>query len=427
MSYESQSITFPADVFSLAVHPSRPLLSTGLSSGHVYSYTWNTGATESEKPIFSLAWKTHRHKGSCRCAAYSINGDVLYTTGTDPYLKIADSETGQVISKAVTNKSTDSATALLPLSPEHLLVGTDLGDIHLYDIRDSATFTSTRPSLSWNRAHDDYISSLHPLPSSESSITGFSRQFVATGDTTLSHLDARKSPNVLAKSEDQEDEMLCSTYVANAPSRQTGGSEKILTGTSAGVVTTWTKGFWEDHQDRIPIARGTGDSVEALLTLPGDFDIPGQSEWGAYFAAGSGDGKIRIVKLGQSKILSTFSHSYSADEAKHMAGGKIRKGDQEQELEEGVTALALNCEGKIVSAGGTVVKIWSLENIEAKTEDGQVVSGRQEYDSDEENSSNESSEEEKEKLKRRKKKRKGGKGKAKSIGVKNVHGFHDLD
>ena len=129
-------------------------------------------------------------------------------------------------------------TSILNLSPEHLLVGTDSGAIYLYDLRTAQDFKKPAPVASWKTAHDDYISSLLTLPASNTSTTGFSRLFCATGDTTLTHLDVRKPGEPLSKSEDQEDEMLCSAYIANAPSRQTGGSQKIVTGTSAGVVTT---------------------------------------------------------------------------------------------------------------------------------------------------------------------------------------------
>jgi hypothetical protein len=222
--------------------------------------------------------------------------------------------------------------------------------------------------------------------------------------------------------------------MANAPSRQTGGSEKIVTGTSSGVVTTWNKGFWEDHQERIPLSRSTGDSIDALLALPQGFEVEGAG-WGTFFAAGSGDGKVRIVKMGGNKTVATLTHAYSADEARRMAGGRVKAGDYTEGLEEGVSALAIDCEGRIVSGGGTVVKIWTPR--EAQDEEEAEVpekKKRKELDSNdddpEESDSEvegESSDDEKERKKRKKKKRKGGKGKAKSAGVRNVNSFTGLD
>lgn len=452
MAYEARSITLTADLFALAVHPTKPLFAAGLSSGHVYTYTWPstpededddetedapTPSLKAQQDAYTIAWKTRRHKGSCRAATYSGDGEVLYTTGTDGLLKAASSETGRVISKALLPDSEDPAAAILALSPQHLLVGTDAGNVHLYDLRTSSAL-GTGVSASW-KVHEDYISSLFALPSTSASTTGFSRQFIATGDTTLTHLDVRKPNKILARSEPQEDEILCTAYVTNAPSRNTGGAQKLLTGTSAGVVTTWNKGFWEDHQERIPLSRSTGDAIEALLTLPDDFEISGVATgWGAYFAAGSGDGKIRIVKMGGNQTLATLAHSYSADEARRMANGRIKVGDYVEGLEEGVSSLALDCEGRIVSGGGTVVKIWSPaepEEEEAAEEEAAAAEKKRRKESGESGDEGRSdsdevdsdSDDDKERKKRKKKKRKGGKGKAKSAGVGNVNSFKGLD
>jgi WD40 repeat protein len=431
-SYDSISLQLPADLFALTAHPSAPLLTAALSSGHVYTYTWPSSDEEATStPAPTIAWKTRRHKGSCRSAVFSTDGAILYSAGTDGLLKAANSETGRVVSKALLPTTDDAATTLLPLSPVHLLLGTDAGNIHLYDLRTPADFAAAKPAATWNAVHEDYISSLLPLPPSAASTTGFSRQFVATGDTSLSYLDARKPGKVLARSEPQEDEILCMIYVANAPSKNTGGSEKVVSGTSSGVVTTWNKGFWEDHQERIPLSRATGDSIDSLVALPVGYEVPGTG-YGTFFAAGSGDGKVRIVKMGGNKTVATFAHGVSADEAKRQAGGRIKRGDFVEGLEEGVSALALDCEGRIVSGGGTVVKIWSPREAEEQQEEEEGKKRRKEDDSDDDGDDSddvdsEDSDDEKERKKSKKKKRKGGKGKAKSAGVKNVNSFAGLD
>ncbi|CCX07957.1 Similar to WD repeat-containing protein jip5; acc. no. A6RWR8 [Pyronema omphalodes CBS 100304] len=427
--YEARSVNLTADLFTLAVHPTRPLFAAGLSSGHVYSYTWPTSSSSSadedpndsdddETPAaaptetdYTIAWKTHRHKnGGCRSAVYSHDGLSLYTAGKDGILKAASSETGRVVSKSILPKD-DAASILLPLSAQHLLLGTDEGNIHLFDLRTPTTLPA-KANASWLNVHDDHISSLLALPATAASTTGFSRTYISTGDTTLSSFDVRKPGKALARSEPQEDEILCSSFTAHAPSRNTGGSEKVMTGTSSGVVTTWNKGFWEDHQERIPLSRKTGDSIDSIITLTEDFEISGAG-YGTFFAAGSGDGKVRIVKMGGNKV-----------------------GDLLEGLEEGVSALAVDCDGRIVSGGGLVVKIWSEkeaqeveeEEEEEEKEGKKRKGGDSDDDSDDDSDvEGESSDDEKEKKKRKKRKRTGGKGKAKSAGVKNVHSFAGLD
>lgn len=356
---------------------------------------------------------------------------VLYTTGTDNLLKAASSATGQVTSKSLLSSS-DPVTTLLPLSPAHLLVGTDAGSVHLFDTRTPSAL-SVHTSASWDSVHQDYISSLTALGATTESTTGFARQFIATGDTTLTCLDVRKPGTALSRSEDQEDEFLSSCYVSNAPSRSKSNTERVIAGTAGGVVTVWNRGFWEDHQDRIPIARATGDSVDALMALPEGWKAPAASGgWGTYFAAGSGDGKVRVVKMGSNRIVATMAHSFSKDEAKAIAGGKVKEGDYEAGLEEGVVALGLDCDGRIISGGGEVIKVWSPaergdEAEDAGREEKRKIGSDSDSDRDDSDADSDNDRGGKEKKKRKKKKRKGGKGKAKSVGVKNVISFAGID
>lgn len=435
MAYTCQSIPLTADLFGLAVHPSRPLLVTALASGHVYAYTTSAAddfstadtAGNDSAAAAATAWKTRRHKGSCRDVAFSPDGTTLYSAGTDGLLKAACADTGRVASKALLP---DAATTLLPLGPARLLVGTDAGHIHMYDLRMPAHFRGAAPAASWLGAHEDYISSLTRLPSAAPSAEA--RQFAATGDTTLSVLDVRRAGQARARSAPQDDELLCAALVDAAPARHraAGGTPMLVAGTAAGVATAWTCGFWEDHQQRVPLARATGDSVDAMLALPPDFCVAGARAAGgpgAFFAAGSGDGVVRVVELGPNRVVATLAHG-------PVAGGRARPGDYTLGLEAGVAALGLDCAGRIVSGGGTVVKVWSAVAAKAGAEKrahdsdgGDGDDGGGGSDGEDDSSDDEGEEEDTKRRRRKRKKRKGGRGKARSAGVRNVHGFSGLD
>lgn len=119
------SLPLTSDLFAQAIHPANPVVAVGLSSGHVQSFKlppapssvedWpgpdeaptrrserrasSAAATESGLGEVETAWRTRRHKGSCRSVAYSPDGQILYSAGTDGLVKVARSEDGQVIGK----------------------------------------------------------------------------------------------------------------------------------------------------------------------------------------------------------------------------------------------------------------------------------------------------------------------------------------
>jgi WD40 repeat protein len=104
------TLPLTSDLFAQAIHPSEPIVSVGLASGHVQTYHLPAVATdesfdgdvtvsESGFGTIDTAWRTRRHKGSCRSLCFSADGSQLYSAGTDGLVKAADSQTGQVISK----------------------------------------------------------------------------------------------------------------------------------------------------------------------------------------------------------------------------------------------------------------------------------------------------------------------------------------
>lgn len=105
------TLPLSADVFSQAIHPSEPVVSVGLSTGHVQTFRLPSEESDSEddgasnsssrngKGHIDTMWRTRRHKGSCRSLGFGVDGEMLYSAGTDGLVKAARAETGAVENK----------------------------------------------------------------------------------------------------------------------------------------------------------------------------------------------------------------------------------------------------------------------------------------------------------------------------------------
>lgn len=114
------TLPLTADLFTQAISPREPLLAVGLASGHVQCFklppesstrvsnhdgndgkgiNGETIAAENGYGLVESAWRTRRHKGSCRTLWFSTDGEKLVSAGIDGIVKVALSETGRVEGK----------------------------------------------------------------------------------------------------------------------------------------------------------------------------------------------------------------------------------------------------------------------------------------------------------------------------------------
>jgi len=290
------------------------------------------------------------------------------------------------------NGGIDAPTLAHALSPQSLILATDSSALHIYDVRALGPKSLLKPEAT-HRPHDDYVSSLTPLPPSEASTSGFSKQWVTTGGSTLAVTDLRRG--VMVRSEDQEEELLSSVIVTGLSKKGSSVGEKVLVGGGNGVLTLWERGVWDDQDERITVDRskGGGESLDCMALLP---DNVGPS--GKIVAVGLGNGDLRFIKLGPNKVIDELKH----DELSH----------------ETVIGLDFDVTGRMISGGGKTVKVWgekSWQDVEEDEEEEEeaTTNGKREHESDEDEDSDEdmedSSSEEEQKQKRKKRKKNKGK------------------
>ncbi|ATY59092.1 WD repeat [Cordyceps militaris] len=426
-----------ADVFATALHPSEPLLTVGLSNGHVQTFRLppsssdesadgDTSMLSDGKGYLETTWETKRHKGSCRCLAYSHDGRAMYSAGTDAIVKHFDSENGKVISKMViptTTKNADAPTLLHVLNPQSLLLGTDSGALHIIDLRDGRP--GKKPAQT-HFPHADYVSSVTPLPPTEESTSGFSKQWVSTGGTTLAVTDVRRG--VLVRSEDQEDELLGACFVHGLGPKKMRGNGIMAIGSGSGILTLWDKGAWDDQQERIIVdgGKGGGESIDCVVAIPKELGL------GQKVVCGVGDGSLRVVNLVTREVDRSIN---------------LRHDDLDA-----VVSLSFDCENRLISAGGRTVKVWEeLSELQAsKNEeeedddddedeeeddneheveaDGKAESSKRAAESDSEDDDDSDDEDAVAEMKQRAKRRKEAKNsKLGPMGAHGIMGFSGLD
>lgn len=196
----------------------------------------------------------------------------------------------------------------------------------------------------------------------------------------------------MTQSEDLDEELLSSAAV--------GGN--LAVGGERGVLRIWKQGEWDIGDKRAMVDKG--ESLDVLCAVP--------EELGEMAAIGMGSGKIRLVEVRKSKALAEMSH----DEV------------------DGVVGLGFDNDGRMISGGGLVVKVWQQSELDddhdIDDEATEILGGNEDFSEadDSEVVQGERSEEDEEgKGGKKRKKRKRNKGKS-ILGPKNgITAFKGLD
>jgi len=401
-----------AHIQEFAVHPTEPLLSVGLVNGRVSTYrlpSGRDGAVDSNEDVGTStgqigliheAWTTKRHKGSCRCIAYAHDGSsrtpfpsvtafsdpallAAYSAGTDGVIKQFDPQSGVVASKInlpTFSRSEPVDPAVMEvLTPKTILLGDDGGSMYIFDLRENHSI-NPKPARE-HKPHRDFITSITPLPATSTSSSGFPRQWVSTGGGRLAVSDI--DSGAVATSEDQDDDLLCSVVIPTGMGpKKMRDNPVVVVGTTSGVLTLWDKGSWDDQQDRIHVTDGGRKAADDLASLEAVVRVPEALGWGSKIVVGATDGSLSMVDLRRRDVHHILNH----DDI------------------DGVVAVAFDCENRLISAGGKMVKVWQENSDITGGEDEPAQRGTK-HDAEDSSESGDSADSDAEPAERKKKKK----------------------
>ncbi|KAG7196281.1 WD repeat-containing protein jip5 [Scheffersomyces spartinae] len=363
-------VQYTEPLFTVAAHPTEPVIVSGLATGHVYCNRYDAEALEDQQrrereriassirsvsqlknkwwevtnydaakgSLYTTLWKTKRHKGSCRSVIFdpttSNAGKYIYTVGSDNVIKKATAETGKVASKVDIVKEYqskgDSVTKLCHSSThDFLLAGTENGLVLVFDSKNLGS--SIKYSVA--EAHEDAINHILPMPH----VSAY--HYLTLGLTTLSHIDIRKG--IITQSDNQEDELLSMCYPTDDTMNDT-----VLVGHGEGIVTIWknSKNKFMDQLSRIKVNKGV--SIDCIVPSMNE-DLP-ESVW-----CGDSDGFLHRLDYRKGKVVETRLHSNATE--KHGAIDEV-----------GILDIDYNY--RLISAGMDSLKIWSGSGNEEQPE-----------------------------------------------------------
>lgn len=394
-------VAYSDPLFSVAAHPTKPIVLAGLGTGHLFCHSYDAESLEEKLQAareqaqdksknvklsvvsqlkkkwwtavadhqsidgsngITTNWKTKRHKGSCRSVIFDINegsvGDYVYSVGKDHTIKKAATETGRVTAKSeISSHYDDAADAVtnLAISPTHpfLLAGTENGLVLVFD---SNELSANKLKFKLPGMHEDAINKILPMPD----VSAY--HYLTLGSTTLTHLDIRKG--AITQSDDQADELLSMCYASDHVNDHK--NDTVLVSHGEGIVTLWrnSNNMLMDQISRVKVNKNA--SIDAIIsTMQAGTEDMRDSVW-----CGDSEGLLHRVNYKRGKVVETRVHS--------SLMGKLGGLDE-------VGGLEIDYDYRLISSGMEGLKIWSSQA--AKDQEFSDIESGSDSDSDSDSNS----------------------------------------
>ncbi|KAG9302850.1 hypothetical protein G9A89_009627 [Geosiphon pyriformis] len=266
-TYQPSPLFFEDQVFDLAFHPQEDIIAAvkahNFYINEFFSYKYAKDLNTANENLFHI----RPHRKSCRGLEFNHQGNgkdgrliadqmqALYSVSKDKSIQVIDALTGIIFIRKA-DAHDEPINCVRRLNEQLLATGDDGG---LWDIRQGNEIMEYSE-------HEDFISDF--------AFSQESKTLLATsGDGALSVYDIRR-PNLVAMSDNQEDELLSIAIVKDG--------RKVVVGSQEGILNLFSWGNWGDISDRFP---GHPNSIDTIVKITEDL-----------ICTGSSDGIIRLVE-----------------------------------------------------------------------------------------------------------------------------------
>ncbi|KAM4676701.1 WD repeat-containing protein 55 [Discoglossus pictus] len=255
-----EDISFEAAANTIAFHPSRDIIAAGDVDGDVfvYSYSCMEGANKE-------LWSSGHHLKSCRDAAFTSDGQQLFTVSKDKSIHILNVEEGKLV-KRISNAHNSALNCLLLIDENIFATGDDNGMLKVWDLRRDVAFMEMKN-------HEEYISGMVIDQNKKMLLT-------ASGDGTMGVFNIKRRRFELLSEYQNGD--LTSVCIMKR-------GKKVACGSSEGTIYLFNWNGFGATSDRFAVK---AESIDCMIPITDNV-----------VCTGSMDGIIRAINILPNRVV----------------------------------------------------------------------------------------------------------------------------
>ncbi|MEE6478725.1 hypothetical protein FKM82_011977 [Ascaphus truei] len=255
-----EDLSFEAAVNTIAFHPNQDIIAAGDVDGDVFVYSYSCLEGGNKE-----LWSSGHHLKSCRDAAFSSDGQQLFTVSKDKSIHILNVEEGKLVKRI--SKAHDSALNSLLLIDENIFAtGDDNGMLKVWDLRRDVAFMEMKN-------HEEYISDMVIDQNKKLLLT-------ASGDGTMGVFNIKRRRFELL-SEYQNGDLTSVVLMKRG--------RKVACGSSEGTIYLFNWNGFGATSDRFAVK---AESIDCMVPITDNI-----------VCAGSMDGVIRAINILPNRVV----------------------------------------------------------------------------------------------------------------------------